>query len=234
MTTHEWKGQALTTSTGTTTHLNPVVIQSTGIPLVVARADGMRGVQIYEASSTEWLLASFGTVATLKSTLALSPNVDVAASQTLGSSSLRWHSLWVGTSNNKTHAAFAGSQHVTATSGLQTTNAVTSTLFTAALSDNTGAWVEVHICARDTGGVNRGMAVRRALLMRQTGGAAALVGVVDPTYTNMPAAWGGGVALTQATIGTVGNNFVVNVQGAVATTINWSCTVRYQAVSGNT
>jgi hypothetical protein len=42
-----------------------------------------------------------------------------------------------------------------------------------------------------------------------------------------------GAAAWDGTLAASGNNVVVNVTGAAATTINWTCTVRYQAVSGN-
>lgn len=234
MTTHEWKGERLTTSGGTvaSTFNNPVSIQSTGIPFVVANVGASRGVSIYEASSTEWVIQGLGTIFTFKSTMSLAPNVDLGSSA--GSSTLRWSALWAGTANTKTHAAFAGSQAVTATGAIQTTNAVTTTAFTSpTLLDNSGTMVEVSVVARDAGGANRGAAVRRALITR-AGAGATLVGAVQDDFTNMPAAWGGGVALTQCTIGVTGNTFIVQVQGAAATNINWAVTARYQTVSGNT
>lgn len=235
MTTHEWKGERITTSGGTvaSTFQNPVSIQSTGIPLVIGNVGATRGVSIYEAASTEWLIAGFGTVFTLKTTMSLTPNIDLGTS--VGSSTLRWLASWAGTGNTKTHAAFAGSQAVVATGAIQTTGAVTTTAFTSpTLLDNSGTMVEVSVVARDAGGANRGAAVRRALITRQAGGAATLIGVVQDDLTNMPAAWGGGVALTQCTIGVTGNTFIVQVQGAAATNINWAVTARYQTVSGNT
>lgn len=234
MTTHEWKGERLTTSGGTvaSTFNNPVSIQSTGVPIFIGNTTASRGVSIYEASSTEWLIAGIGTVGTFKSTMSLTPNVDLGSS--VGSSTLRWLASWAGTGNTKTHAAFAGSQSVTATGAIQTTNAVTTTAFTSpTLLDPSGTMVEVSVVARDAGGANRGAAVRRALITR-AGAGATLVGAVQDDFTNMPAAWGGGVALTQCTIGVTGNTFIVQVQGAAATNINWAVTARYQTVSGNT
>lgn len=234
MTTHEWKGERLTTSGGTvaSTFNNPVSIQSTGVPIFIGNTTASRGVSIYEASSSEWLIAGIGTVVTFKSTMSLTPNVDLGSS--VGSSTLRWLASWAGTGNTKTHAAFAGSQSVTATGAIQTTNAVTTTAFTSpTLLDPSGTMVEVSVVARDAGGANRGAAVRRALITR-AGAGATLVGAVQDDFTNMPAAWGGGVALTQCTIGVTGNTFIVQVQGAAATNINWAVTARYQTVSGNT
>lgn len=234
MTTHEWKGERLTTSGGTvaSTFNNPVSIQSTGIPLVIGNVGASRGVSIYEAASTEWVIQGIGTVVTFKSTMSLTPNVDLGSS--VGSSTLRWLASWVGTENVKTHSAFAGSQAVVATGAIQTTNAVTTTAFASStLLDNSGTMVEVSVVARDAGGANRGAAVRRALITR-AGAGATLVGAVQDDFTNMPAAWGGGVALTQCTIGVTGNTFIVQVQGAAATNINWAVTARYQTVSGNT
>lgn len=234
MTTHEWKGERLTTSGGTvaSTFNNPVSIQSTGVPIFIGNTAASRGVSIYEASSTEWLIAGIGTVVTFKSTMSLTPNVDLGSS--VGSSTLRWLASWAGTGNTKTHAAFAGSQSVTATGAIQTTNAVTTTAFTSpTLLDPSGTMVEVSVVARDAGGANRGAAVRRALITR-AGAGATLVGAVQDDFTNMPAAWGGGVALTQCTIGVTGNTFIVQVQGAAATNIYWAVTARYQTVSGNT
>ncbi len=234
MTTHEWKGERITTNGGTvaSTFINPVSIQSTGIPLVIGNVGASRGVSIYEAASTEWVIQGIGTVSTFKSTMSLTPNTDLGNS--VGLSSLRWLASWVGTQNVKTHAAFAGSQSVTATGAIQTTNAVTTTAFTSpTLLDPSGTMVEVSVVARDAGGLNRGAAVRRALITR-AGAGATIVGAVQDDFTNMPAAWGGGVALTQCTIGVVGNTFIVQVQGAAATNINWAVTARYQTVSGNT
>lgn len=234
MTTHEWKGERITTNGGTvaSTFINPVSIQSTGIPLVIGNVGASRGVSIYEAASTEWVIQGIGTVVTFKSTMSLTPNVDLGSS--VGSSTLRWLASWVGTENVKTHSAFAGSQAVVATGAIQTTNAVTTTAFASpTLLDNSGTMVEVSVVARDAGGANRGAAVRRALITR-AGAGATLVGAVQDDFTNMPAAWGGGVALTQCTIGVTGNTFIVQVQGAAATNINWAVTARYQTVSGNT
>lgn len=152
----------------------------------------------------------------------------------IGSQTSRFANIWRGRDNVQTHTGFTNSQQIQETKAVQTTDATPAMLFTSpALIDNSGSWVEVHIVGRDAGGADRGMAIRRALITRQAGGGATIVGTVNEEYTNMPAGWGGGMSSMQAGINVTGNTFFVYVMGAAATTINWVCTIRYQSVSGN-
>jgi hypothetical protein len=130
----------------------------------------------------------------------------------------------------KDHTAFAGSETQLTTGAVQTTNATVTAAKTLALSDNTLYWFEADIIGRETGGTDRAYYKVAGLFYRQGGGGATLQGAVASVITAIETA---GAAAWDATLAASGNNVVVNVTGAAATTINWTCTVRYQAVSGN-
>lgn len=130
----------------------------------------------------------------------------------------------------KDHTAFAGSETQLTTGAVQTADGTTTPAKTLALSDNTLYWFEADIIGRQTGGTDRAYYKVAGLFYRQGGGAATLEGAVASVITAIETA---GAAAWNATLAASGNNVVVNVTGAAATTINWTCTVRYQAVSGN-
>lgn len=233
-------GTALTLNAGSTGQINATARTNVkaAAGLYVTEATGANGVSIFQQSGTTHTLGSTGTTTTLRvlPTLEMDDNITILTDKafSIGAIDKRFNTITCQTTQEKTHDAFAGSAHVTATSAVQTTNSTTTTLYTSpALLDESGTWVEVHVSAHDTGGSNRGMAVRRALITRDGGGSASVVGSVNDSYSNLPGAWGGGVALTAVNIDTTGNTFRVRVQGTSAT-INWSCSVRYQSVSQNT
>ena len=202
-----------------------------GNGLTVTDASGS-GIWIYQAGANIWNVLGQSGVTSMDSFVGWNAGTDLGSNNTLGTTAKRWLSSAVGTQYVKTHSSFASSETITQTGATATTDATVTTLYTSpTIPDNSSTWVEVHIAGRDTGGANRAMAVRRALVTRQAAGGATLVGAVSDEYTNNAAAWGGGVALTMATIDTTGNTFRVRVSGAAAT-ITWTCTVRFQSVSG--
>jgi hypothetical protein len=224
MTTHESKLGATT------------IAGFSGYPAIKIANDtsfGSTGINTYQSSGTTWVTIGNAGVVNIEHYLNIYSGVD--GSYSCGTLAKRWSNVVGAVLTTKNHANFTGSQGITSSGAVQSVNASTVNVFNSfTLLDNSGTSVEAMVVARDTGGANRGMAVRRALFTRQAGGAATLVGTVQDDLTNMPAAWGGGVALTQCNIAASANGFVVTVQGAAATTINWACFVRYQTVSGNT
>lgn len=206
--------------------------------LYVTDAGGANGVYINQQAGSTHTLGSIGTTTTLRvlPTLEMDDNITILTDKAFGIGAVakRFSGIVTQTATQKAHDAFTGSEHITTTAAIQTTNSTTTTLYTSpSLLDESATWVEVHVAGHDTGGINRGMAVRRALISRDGGGGATVVGgVANDAYSNLPVTWGGGIALTAVNIDTTGNTFRVRVQGASAT-INWTCTVRYQTVSQN-
>jgi len=197
------------------------------------------GLNIRLASANQAFVDPNGSVNTVISfaTMAIGVGINAYSGNSLdiASEAVRFRMLGINRVYHHAGTGFAGSGANVTHGAVQTTSATSAAVFTsAALLDNSGTSIEVRVVGRETGSTNRGMAVRRALVTRQAGGSAALVGAVEATYTNMPATWGAGVALTQATIDVTGNTFRVICQGAAATTINWAVEVRYQSVSGST
>jgi len=126
----------------------------------------------------------------------------------------------------KDHAAFTGSAAQLTTGAVQTTDATQTSCKALTLADNTLYWLEADVIGRDTGGTDRAYYKLAGLVYRQGGGATlGTVNVVVEDETN--AAW-------DATLTVSSNDVRVSVTGAGGTTVNWVCTVRYQAVSGNT
>lgn len=233
-------GTALTLNAGSTGQINATARTNVkaAAGLYVTEATGANGISIFQQSGSTHTLGSTGTTTTLRvlPTLEMDDNITILTDKafSIGAEAKRFNTITTQTSQQKTHDAFTGSAHVTQTGAVQTTNNTTTTLYTSpTLLDESGTWVEVHVSGHDTGGTNRGMAVRRALITRDGGGGASVVGSVNDSYSNLPGTWGGGVALTAVNIDTTGNTFRVRVQGTGAT-INWSCTVRFQTVSSNT
>ena len=199
---------------------------------------GAFGINVTGQSSTTHTVVGVGTTTTLRMSTALEMNNSITAltdkAPSIGALDKRFSTITCQTTQEKTHDAFAGSAHVTATAAVQTTNNTTTTLYTSpTLLDESATWVEVHVAGHDTGGTNRGYAVRRALFTRDGGGGASRVGSTNDAYSNLPGTWGGGVPLTAVDLDANGNTFRVRVQGTGAT-INWTVTVRYQTVSQNT
>lgn len=233
-------GTALTLNAGSTGLISCTarVNVKAAAGLYVTDAGGANGVYINQQAGTTHTLGSIGTTTTLRvlPTLEMDDNITILTDKAFGIGALakRFSGIVTQTATQKAHDAFSGSEHITTTSAVQTTNNTTTTLYTSPnLLDESATWVEVHVAGHDTGGTNRGMAVRRVLISRDGGGGATVVGSVNDSYSNLPGTWGGGVALNAVNVDTTGNTFRVRVQGAAAT-INWTCTVRYQTVSQNT
>ena len=127
----------------------------------------------------------------------------------------------------KSHEAFAGSSSVAETAAVQTTGAG-GVLWEYTLPDTTVIWMEVEVAARETGGVDCAGWKWTALAHRE-GGASAIVNGTE--YSHVYTA---GATTWQIGFGFVGNVLKVTVTPAVATTINWVGTIRYQLVSGAT
>ncbi len=125
----------------------------------------------------------------------------------------------------KVHTAFAGSEAKRTTAAVQTTNDTVTSLFTFTLVDNTLYSFEATVIGRDAAGAERAYYVRAVRAHRQGGGAT--LGTVQTLVTDeSDAAW-------DCTWDVSSNDVRLRVTGKAATTINWVCTVDYQAVSGS-
>lgn len=199
--------------------------------LYVLDGGGTNGLNLNQQSGTIHQWSGQGTTTTMRSNVVLDMNNNITStadgSYNIGTESLRFAQITEKTVATKTHAAFAGSLSYQETGALQTSTNGFTTIYTLALVDNSGYWIEVFFVGRDTGSGNRGMFRRQICGYRQGGGAANVGGNATIGTDYNPGGWGG-VQLT-----TSGNNIVAQVNGAVATTINWVCTVRWQYVSSN-
>jgi hypothetical protein len=133
-----------------------------------------------------------------------------------------------GERREKFHAAFATSEHYWDTVAVQTTNATVTTIYSLTLADNTVYSFRAECVARGTAGVERAIYGKDALIYRQAAGAATLQGAVGTLHADVETT--AGIDTTWA-VNT--NDARLNVTGLAATTINWVCSVEYQAVSGN-
>lgn len=192
------------------------------------------GVEIRLNSSTQTYFNTLGTMGTLIffGQTGYQGNLSAFSGNSLdiGSSTVRFRDIYANSFHAHTGSGFTGSAGRMTHGALQTTTNTQQTLYSSpTLIDNSATFVEAHVIAsRGAAGTDRGYAVRRALITRAAGGAAALVGAVDTTYTNLPATW-------SVTIGTFVNTFRVLVQdSAGANPINWAATIFVQSVSGNT
>jgi hypothetical protein len=127
----------------------------------------------------------------------------------------------------KDHGAFGGSELNVTTGAVQTTDATPTQLKTVTLADNSVYWFEAHVIGRDTAGTERAFYIRQARAHRQAAGAATLGTIQAPVTDETNAG-------LDATFTASGNDVRVTVTGLAATTINWTCALRYQRVSGNT
>ena len=189
------------------------------------------GVQIVQQSGTTHALSALGTTTALRfsSILELANQVSVFADAVynLGTETLRLAQVSCTTEAVKTHTAFTGSAAFTRSGAIQTTNATATTIATLAVADNAGIWIEVNATGRDTASATRAWVTRTALYQRQAAGAPVAVGTTAGTSI-LGGAWGAVSFLVS------GNNVLVQVTGAAATTINWAATIRSQTTSGNT
>lgn len=216
MTTHETKSGLL------------YVRQNTGALITDAVGNG---ITIVQASGTTHQLGPLGTTTTFRCTaifeLANSIVVNSDAAYNVGTEALRLGQVTCATSAVKTHAAFAGSASFTRSGAIQTTNATATTIATLAVADNAAFVIEVSAIGRDTATATRAWVTRTALYQRQAAGAPVAVGTTAGTSI-LGGAWGAVSFLVS------GNNVLVQVTGAAATTINWAATILSQTVSGNT
>jgi hypothetical protein len=211
---------------GTLTN-NPVIFGSNN-------AEAMRlhtttsNVSIGTTSDLGALAVSNG--ATAESILVLRDNTTTVVEVADGGDTTITEQLGVGVAPTeklsvKDHSAFTGSAAQLTTGAVQTTDATQTSCKALTLADNTLYWLEADVIGRDTGGTDRAYYKLAGLVYRQGGGATlGTVNVIVEDETN--AAW-------DATLTVSSNDVRVSVTGAAATTINWVCTVRYQAVSGN-
>jgi len=197
---------------------------------IITDASG-NGVQIVQQSGTTHTLSPLGSVTTFRCTpiLELSNSVIVLSDATLnlGTETLRLAQVSCATSAVKTHAAFTGSAAFTRSGAIQTTTATATTIATLAVADNAGIWIEVNATGRDTASATRAWITRTALYQRQAAGAPVAVGTTAGTSI-LGGAWGA------VSFAVSGNNVLVQVTGAAATTINWAAAIRSQTTSGNT
>ena len=192
---------------------------------------GVSGVRIVQQSSSTHTLTTQGTTTTLRLTpifeLANQVSVLTDAVYNLGTETLRLAQVSCTAAAVKTHAAFTGSAAFTRSGAIQTTNATATTIATLAVADNAGIWIEVNATGRDTASATRAWIERTALYQRQAAGVPVAVGTTAGTSI-LGGAWGAVSFLVS------GNNVLVQVTGAAATTINWAATIRSQTTSGNT
>lgn len=129
----------------------------------------------------------------------------------------------------KNHAAFAGSEAVTVTAAVQTTDATVTTLVdgTFELADNTAYSFRCEVIGRE-GATHRAAYGIMGLFYRQGGGLATQQGTTQTLHTAIETNAG-----LDATYAVSGNNLLLQVTGLAATTINWTATCNYQGVSTN-
>lgn len=191
------------------------------------------GYRLYQyAANTAWLdTVGSSTQFMISGSLILRANlVSISdGSIDIGSASQRFRDAFIQRTNIRAHAAFTGSQSITSTGAIQTVAAGAANIFSVAtLLDNSATMVEVSVIGRATAGADRAFAVRRAHITRQAGGAAALVAATQTIGTDsLPAGYAVDIVVS-------GNGFNVTVNTGAAVTCNWTCSVRYQTVSGNT
>ena len=191
------------------------------------------GYRLYQyAANTAWLdTVGSSTQFMISGSLILRANlVSISDSSIdIGSTTQRFRDLFVVRTNTRAHSAFTGSQSITSTGAIQTVAAGAANIFSVAtLLDNSATMVEVSVIGRATAGTDRAFAVRRAYITRQAGGAAALVIATQTIGTDsLPAGYAVDIVVS-------GNGYNVTVNTGAAVTCNWTCSVRYQTVSGNT
>jgi hypothetical protein len=98
-----------------------------------------------------------------------------------------------------------------------TTDATLTTITTIPIPDNTVVLIEARIVGRRTDAAGRGIYVRRATVYREAAGAATIEGSVDTPYSRET------TGSYNAQINVSGNNALIQVRGAAAHNINWTC-----------
>jgi hypothetical protein len=158
-------------------------------------------------------------------TISIRPKDDDAWQ--LGSSGFRWiechaefgyfTSFTIGDENEAGGVNFEKKQ-------VQTLNDVPVALATLPLLDSHVYWLEAKVVARQAGGSNRAFYIRQVRAHRE--GAGAVLGTIQTPVTDESAA---GWNVTFMDTGG-GNDIVLAVIGAAATTIDWKCLLTWQAV----
>lgn len=166
------------------------------------------------------LVTSFGTV-----------DSDVVAAWSI-ESTLEVGSLSASdTISQKTHTNFDGSGTKQETGAVQTTDATQTVLSGSeiTLADSTVYWAEAMVVGRDTSGAERAVYRITGCVYQEANG-----GAVIESQSTTAVAESTNATTWDAVLTVSGDDVRVSVTGAASTTINWSCTVRYQGVSGNT
>lgn len=133
----------------------------------------------------------------------------------------------LGSTSQKTHANYAGSDSFSTTAAVQTTDTTQTTLFALTLADTTAAWLSFEVIGRDAAGTERAVYGKIALVYRQ-GGGATIQGAVQDVHADVETSAG-----LDATVTVNSNDVRVSVTGLAATTINWVGTIKYQVVATN-
>ncbi|HEV8322679.1 MAG TPA: hypothetical protein VG389_13765 [Myxococcota bacterium] len=132
-----------------------------------------------------------------------------------------------GALDHVSHTANADEHFRRETRNKATSDATVTVLWNFTLpSSDCAYWVEAFVTAKDSGAGRAGYVIR-AMVFRNSGGAATL-GPSSPQadFTSES------VAGWNATIAVSSNDVQVTVQGAAATTINWAGAIQYQGVAG--
>lgn len=115
----------------------------------------------------------------------------------------------------------AGEWKVRPAQVVTTTDATQTTVDSFTIDDEETYLIQVSIVATESGGGNRGGAIKSALVYRTGGGSATIQGAVE---TNI-ARGSDGAWLLDITVS--GNDVRASVTGVAATTITWKCSMQF-------
>ena len=120
----------------------------------------------------------------------------------------------------------SGSESNTVTAAIQTTTDDFTTLFSTTLNDDSHYWFEANVVARDTTTTSGAFYKVAARSHRTTAGSV----VVDNVYTLIEDE---DEVAFDCIWSSLNNDMTLVVVGQDSRTINWTTTVQYQGVSGN-
>lgn len=126
-------------------------------------------------------------------------------------------------SSIKSHSGYTGSELVTLTSAVTTTDSTPTAIYTLPLSDNHAYWIEASIIGNQTNSTNRAYYVRQCLAYRSGGNATIQTGVLNNITVESNSSW-------DASMSNSGNNILIYVVGP-GSTVYWTATIKYQAIS---
>lgn len=149
---------------------------------------------------------------------ALSVNVDGSTIE-INTDTLRVKAAGIGTSHVADDAIDDDKTIRTARASVQTTDGTTTTIATISLADNSAVLVDALVVARQTSGAAHAGIVQRGLAYRAGGGAVLAGQAEDADLT--ASAW-------TATFAVSGNDLLLQVTGAAATTIDWTARLRWE------